>query len=121
MNLQIMLVCLVIGAVTEALSHWQKLWLYEPSWLRVANVLIVFGLFFGWLSTALADQSAFVRFATGAGVGIVYEAANLTLFRAWSFPEQQLVFLRGPVALAVGAGIPWGFIPLVAPLVRMPG
>jgi hypothetical protein len=120
MDLRIVLACLVIGTVTEALSHWQKLWLYEPPWLRIASVVLVFGLFFGWLSTALAEQSALLRFATGAGVGIAYEATNLTLLRAWSFPEQQLVFLRGPVALAVGAGIPWGLIPLVAPLVRLP-
>jgi hypothetical protein len=118
MDLRSVLVCLVIGAVTEALSHWQKLWIYDPPWLRIVSVLLVFGVFFGWMSTALADYSAFFRFVVGAGVGVVYEAANLTLLRAWSFPDQQLVFLRGPVALAVGAGIPWGLIPLVVPLVR---
>ncbi len=120
MNLRIVLACLVIGAITEALSHWQKLWIYDPPWLRVASVLIVFGLVFGWMSTALADYPAILRFAAGAGVGIVYEAVNLTLLRAWSFPNQQLLFLRGPVALAVGAGIPWGLLPLVAPFFRTP-
>jgi len=35
-----------------------------PPWLRVASVLIVFGLFFGWMSTALADyHPAILRFA----------------------------------------------------------
>ena len=120
MDPRIGLTCLVLGTVTEALSHWQKLWIYDPPWLRVASILIVFGLFFGWMSTALVDYRAILRFAAGAGFGIGYEAVNLTLLRAWSFPNQQLLFLRGPLALAVGAGIPWGFLPLVAPLFRTP-
>ena len=65
-------------------------------------------------SDTLADYPASLRFAAGAGFGVVYEAVNLTLLRAWSFPNQQLLFLRGPVALAVGAGIPCGLLPLVA-------
>jgi len=118
MSLRIVLACLVIGAATEALSYWKRLWIYSHPWLRVASVLIVFGLIFGWMSTALADYPAILRFAAGAAFGIIYEAANLTLLRVFSFPNQQLLFLRGSFALAVGAGIPWGLLPLVAPLFR---
>lgn len=118
MNLRIVLACLALGVVTEALSSWKRLWLYNPPWLRVASVLIVFGLIFGWMSTALADYPASLRFATGAGFGILYEAVNLSLLRIFSFPNQQLLFLRGTFALAVGAGIPWGLLPLVSPLFR---
>jgi hypothetical protein len=118
MNIQIMLACVIIGTITEALSYWQKLWIYHPPWLRLASVPIVFGLVFGWLSTALADSPAIQRFAIGAGVGIVYEALNLSVLRVFTFPNQRLLFLRGSVALAVGAGMPWGLLTLMAPLFR---
>ena len=118
MNIPIMLACVVIGIITEAVSHWQKLWIYDPPWLRLASVLMVFGLVFGWMSTVLADHPAILRFAIGAGVGIVYEALNLSLLRVFTFPNQRLLFLRGRVALAVGAGMPWGLLPLAAPLFR---
>jgi hypothetical protein len=118
MSLRITLVCLAVGAATEVLSSWQRLWVYHPPWLRAAGVLVVYGLIFGWMSTALAVYPALWRFAAGAAFGVAYEAANLAVFRFWSFPQKRLLFLRGPVALALGAGIPWGLLPLVAPLAR---
>ncbi len=41
---------------------------------------------------------------------------NLTVLHAWSFPDEQLLSLGGRVALIIGVGIAWGFLPLVAPL-----
>ena len=118
MSLRITLACLAIGAATEALSYWQRLWVYDPPWLRIASVPVVYGLIFGWLTTALAEYQAPWRFAAGAAFGVAYEATNLTVFHFWSFPNRRLLFLRGPVALALGAGIPWGLLPLLAPLAR---
>jgi hypothetical protein len=113
-----MLVCLAVGGATESLSYWQRLWVYDPPWLRIVGVLIVYGLIFGCVSTALADYPAVLRFAAGAALGVLYEAANLAVLRLWSFPNQRLLFLRGSIALAVGAGIPWGLLPPVAPMAR---
>ena len=118
MNLRILAVCLVIGAITEGLAYWQGLWTYNRFWKRVASLLIVFGLIFGFLSTAVADYPALLRFAAGAIVGVVYEALNLAVLRVFSFPNQRLLFLRGPVALSLGAGLPWGLLPLMAAVFR---
>jgi|SRR5215471_13938977 len=118
MNLRIVLACMILGVVTEALSQWQKLWIYQYSWWPIVSVLVVFGLLFGWLSTMVADYSPFLRFVLGAVVGVAYEGANLWLLHIWHFPNQRLLFLRGRVALALGAGIPWGIAPLVTPLFR---
>ena len=100
------------------MAYWLGLWTYNRSWKRVASLLIVFGLIFGSLSTAVADYPAFLRFVAGAIVGVVYEALNLAVLRVFSFPNQRLVFLRGPVALSLGAGVPWGLLPLVAGVFR---
>ena len=118
MNMRILAACLVIGAITEGLAYWQGLWIYDRSWKRVASLLIVFGLIFGFLSTLVADYSALLRFAAGAIVGVVYEGLNLGVLRVFSFPNQRLLFLRGPVALSLGAGIPWGLLPLIAAFFR---
>jgi hypothetical protein len=103
-----------MGIVTETISYALKLWVYNPPWLRVLNVVVVFGLIFGWMSTVLAQHPAWLRFATGAAFGIAYEAANLMVFHAWLFPNNQLAFLWGRTALTFGAGICWGFLPLAA-------
>ena len=118
MNLGIVIGCLVIGSAMEALAYWQRLWVYDRSWKRLITMLIVYGLVFGSLSTALVNQSAALRFAAGAFVGVVYEALNVALLRVFSFPNQRLLFLKGPVALSFGAGVCWGLLPLMAPLFR---
>jgi hypothetical protein len=118
MNLRILIACLVIGAVTEGLAYWLGLWTYNRFWKRVASLLLVFGLIFGSLSTAVADYPALSRFAAGAIVGVVYEALNLAVLRIFTFPNQRLLFLRGALALSLGAGIPWGLLPLVAAAFR---
>jgi len=116
MNLRIALVCFGLGAMTEAVSATLRLWLYDPPWLRVANVVLVFGVFFGWLSSVIAGRPGAQRFLVGAIVGIAYEAVNLSALHAWSFPQDRLLVLHGPVALVLGVGVAWGLLPLVAPL-----
>jgi len=115
-NLRIVIACIILGVITEGLSYWQRLWIYDPPWLRFVSILVVFGLIFGWLSTTVADYPPLVRFAVGAIAGIVYEGSNLMVFHFFSFPNQRLSFLRGPIALALGAGIPWGIVPLLSPI-----
>lgn len=118
MNIRVVLACLIVGVITEASSYFLRLWLYDPPWLRLVSVLVVFGLVFGWVSNVLAGYPAGLRFAAGAALGVTYEALNLTLLHAFKFPNQRLWFLRGSVALALGAGIPWGLLPLLAPMFR---
>jgi hypothetical protein len=117
MNVGIVATCLALGIVTEVISHSLKLWSYEPAWLRIANVVVVFGLVFGWLSSAVAEQPIIVQFSVGAILGVAYEAANLLFLHLWSFPNNQVLFLRGRTALILGAGIPWGLLPIVAPVI----
>ncbi len=114
MDLRIFLACLVIGAITEGLSYALKLWVYKPPWLRLANVIVVFGLVFGWVCTCLAGEPRWIQFAAGAVLGMAYEAANLYFLRWWSFTD-RLPFLRGRLAIILGAGIPWGVLPIAAP------
>jgi hypothetical protein len=118
MNLRIIIGCLILGVITEGLAYWQNLWVYDPPWLRLVSLAVVYGLLFGWLSTAVADHPAWLRFAAGALTGVLYESANLKFLHLFSFPQQRLLFLRGPIALALGAGIPWGIAPLLTPVFR---
>jgi hypothetical protein len=71
---------------------------------------------FGWLSTTVAGYPPLLRFAVGAIAGVIYEGANVMLLHIFSFPNQRLLFLRGPLALALGAGIPRGLVTLLTPL-----
>ena len=81
-------------------------------------MLVVYGLIFGSLSAALVNYPVALRFAAGAIVGILYEGLNIAILRVFSFPNQRLLFLRGPIALSFGAGVCWGLLPVVAPLFR---
>lgn len=115
MDPTIVVVCLAIGAITEVTSHLLQLWVYRMPWLRVASVIVVFGLAFGWVASILRGNSPVLQFGVGAAMGVAYEAANLLLLHAWSFRNDRLLFLRGRAALILGAGIPWGILPVLAP------
>jgi hypothetical protein len=101
----------------EAVSYALKLWSYNPEWLRIASVVVVFGIAFGWLSSAVAAQPIILQFSLGAVVGITYEAVNLLFLHLWSFRDNQLLFLHGRTALILGAGIHWGLLPVAAPAI----
>lgn len=115
MTVAIYLVCLALGALTESLSHFRKLWSYRRPWSRLTSVLLVFGLLFGVLSSALMDHSPLIRFALGAVAGISYEAANLYVLHIFQF-HQPLSRISNRAALALIAGLPWGLLPWLAPL-----
>ncbi len=114
MSLGILLVCLALGVVTETASRALRLWMYPRAWLRVVSVVVVFGLVFGSLSSAVAQQPVLVRFAAGAVLGCLYEAANLLWLRLFMFQE-PLSLIRSRTILILLAGIPWGVLPAVAP------
>ena len=118
MNLRIVIACLILGVLTEGLAYWQKLWIYDPWWLRVVGIVVVYGLLFGWLSTAVGSYPAGWRFAAGALAGVLYEGSNLLWLHLFTFPNGRLLFLRSPTAIILGAGIPWGLAPLLTPLFR---
>jgi hypothetical protein len=117
MDVRIGLVSLGLGVAIETVSLALGWWIYHPPWLRVVNVLLVFGIAFGWLASTLAAQPAWRRFAVGAAAGIGYETLNLLVLQAWSFPGDRLLLLHGPLALVLGVGAAWGVVPLFAPLV----
>lgn len=109
-------VCLALGVVTEAIAFTLGWWVYDLWWLRVLNVVAVFGGVFGWLTSRLAPAAWWARFAAGAAFGILYEAANLALLGWWSFPGDRLLLLHGPTALVLGVGTAWGGVPVMASL-----
>lgn len=103
-------IALVLGMVSEALAWRLKLWLYNRPWVRVFNVLVTFGGIYGGLSYALADAGFGVQFLVGAGLGLVNEAVNDRVFRAWYFPGRSVPWLKGQTAVVV-IGLLWGLVP----------
>ena len=114
MKASIFLTCLAMGVATEVVSSQFNLWVYQRPWLRIASVALVFGLVFGWLSAIVSGQSLLVRFAAGAAVGVVCEAANLRFLHLFSFQE-PLSLLRSRALVILSAGLPWGLLPVAAP------
>ena len=117
MDGHIVLACAAVGVVTEATSSILGLWQYRRPWLRAGSVVVVFAVAFGALCTAVAGEPIWLRFAAGAGAGVVYEAANLQFLHMFSFPNGRLLFLRGRPALILGAGVSWGVLPVLAPVI----
>ncbi len=110
-------IALVLGMVSEALAWRLGLWLYNRPWVRIFNVLVTFGLIYGGLSYALAEDGFGVQFLVGAALGLVNEAANERWFRAWYFPGRSVPWLRGNTAVVV-IGLLWGLVPPIVVAVR---
>ena len=99
------------------LAAWAfALWEYRSGWWRAANVLFA-GLLIGGITVAVAEQSVAIRLAVGGTFGVAYEALNLLWLRIWTFPEERLFFFRGRVPIILGAGLPWGVIPVGTPII----
>lgn len=102
-----------MGAATEALAYTLMLWLYRAAWLRILNIVLVFGLIYGGLSWLLANQGVLAQFAAGAGFGLAYEIVNDRWLKAWYFTGGTLPWLSGQPAV-IGVGLAWGFVPVIA-------
>ena len=116
MDPRIVLTAAAAGVAIEAIAAALDWWIYHPPWFRAVNILVVFTLIFGWLSSALVASPLWMRFGAGAAFGIAYEGLNLAVLHAWSFPDDRLLFLRGTPALVLGVGLSWGLIPVLIPV-----
>lgn len=113
MNLGILAACTAMVMATEAGAYIFKVWTYRSAWLRLANV-VANSVVLGLVSTQSADVPVLIRFFFGAALGTVHEAANLYVFRFWTFKNERLLFLHSRPAIVLGAGLPWGLLPVLA-------
>lgn len=105
------IICAIaLGVVTEALAYALSLWWYRNAWMRIPNILIVFGLVYGSLSWLVAQQGLVVQFIPGAVIGLLYEFANDRWLKWWQFPGDPWTWLTGQRAV-IAVGLAWGFVP----------
>ena len=108
--LSYILIAIVLGVMTEALAYALSLWWYRNAWMRIPNVLLVFGVIYGALSWATAQQSLLVQFIPGAAFGLCYEWINDRWLKIWHFPGDPWTWLKGRRAV-ISVGLAWGFVP----------
>ena len=107
----------LLGVITEALAYALSLWWYHKAWMRIPNILVVFGLVYGTLSWVTAPWGLLVGFACGAAIGLLYEWVNDRWLKIWHFPGDPWTWLRGRRAV-IGVGLAWGFVPLIVILLE---
>lgn len=103
---------IALGVATEALAYALSLWWYRKAWLRIPNILIMFGLVYGGLAYALAAKGLLLQFVAGAAIGVLYEVANERWLRFWHFPGDPWTALTGRRAV-IGVGLAWGAVPVI--------
>lgn len=112
----IYIVCAMgLGVVTEALAYALSLWWYHKAWMRLPNIIVMFGLVYGSLAWVMAAQSFLLQFLAGAAIGVAYELANDRWLKLWHFPGDPWTFLSGQKAV-IGVGLAWGAVPLLVSL-----
>jgi multisubunit Na+/H+ antiporter MnhB subunit len=105
--------------VSELWARVGRLWVYHRPALAVLNVVLVFGVVMGGVALLAPGLGLAGVFAVGFAIGLVYEIANLAVLHWWFFPDDRLLFLRGPAACAVGVAVAWGVVP--AAVARLSG
>lgn len=107
-----MLCAIALGVITEALAYALSLWWYHKAWMRIPNILVMFGVVYGGLAWALAAEGLLLMCLVGAGIGVAYEIANDRWLKHWYFPGDPWAFLTGQKAV-IGVGLAWGAVPLL--------
>lgn len=110
------IVCAIaLGVMTEALAYALSLWWYHKAWMRIPNVLVMFGLVYGGLAWVLASKGFLAQLLAGAVIGVAYEIANDRWLKLWHFPGDPWTFLSGQKAV-IGVGLAWGLVPVLVNL-----
>jgi hypothetical protein len=116
------IVALVLGVCVEGLARLLRLWTYRSPLLRVANIIVMFGLIegygVGWLVGGReALRGVFpVLFMVGAVLGILAEGLNLYWLHVWNWSKRPVLGISRSIDKAAFAGVSWGFAPLVTVL-----
>lgn len=105
-----------LGVLAEIAARYFKLWVYTPPRMVLMNVLITVTLVYGTLAWLTAGLAPLTQFICGALIGIIYEMWNFSSLKAWYFPEDKCLFLKGKPALIVGVGLAWGMYPVLTNL-----
>lgn len=106
------------GAVTELVAWATRTWVYDPGWLPVVNVAIMFGGVMAWVAFRWYAAHPAVPFAAGAAIGVAYELLNAYALRLWSFPDDRFLVFEGYALISLVIGLMWGLVPLGCVLVE---
>jgi hypothetical protein len=111
--LRCMVISGIIGIATELNARALRLWIYRSPWIRIINVLVMFGMVMGAIASLVPTFGLVAGFLIAFGIGLSYEIVNLNFFRWWRFPDERLGFVRGHTAIVVVIAILWGIVPLM--------
>lgn len=104
---------MLIGVATELVARTFRLWTYRQSRTPVLNVIIMFGVIMGGLTSRARFLGLEAVIGIAFGVGLLYEVANLRVLKWWSFPNQRLWFIRGHAAIVVVLALLWALVPVM--------
>ena len=108
-----MLICLLLGVVTEAVARLFKLWRYVQPQTALLNIIAVFGFIMGGITGLVPHIGLWKACALAAGVGFAYEVVNLRFLHWWHFAGERLLFIRGHHAIVLVLAVLWGALPVV--------
>ena len=111
--LRYVVIGMVIGVATELVARTFRLWIYHQAQTPVLNVIIIFGLIMGGLTSRMRTLGLEPAVGIAFGVGLLYEIANLRMLKWWYFPNERLLFIRGHAAIVVVLALLWGLVPVL--------
>lgn len=102
---------MLIGVLAEWLAALGGLWVYRSRAWLVSNVIIVFGLAMGTVSTSALTWSQ--QAIVAGALGLAYEWGNTAVLKAWRFPQQRWAWLPSPCGIGALLALAWAMVPII--------
>jgi nucleoside-diphosphate-sugar epimerase len=104
----------MIGVIIEALAAFGQVYLFDPWWLALIVVFVLWGFIFGSIAMIIRTRGFFIQYLPGFVILFGGEWLNSEFFHKWYFPEGTLLGDADTVVRAAILGIATGFlIPII--------
>ena len=107
-----MLICAAIGVTVELTAYVFGLYRFEPEWLAIVVVVLVFGLMLGGVTYLTRNRGLVVQGLAGAAIGVPIELMNVHVVHLWTFGDLIGGMLPQPTVRAILLGLIGAALPI---------
>lgn len=114
--LKYFLIGILMGIIIEVGAALLGLYVYQPGWMVIVVVLVLWGAIFGSIALATRDRGFFIQYIPGFILIFGLELLNYYILKMWIFSQGTFLYRFTPLQVAAAIGFTMGFL---APVINV--